>query len=80
MVEVQQLVLEIRSFPEVLYKRGHLNNFSKFSDKQKKQSSGGVLAKDVLKNFARFIEKHLCRGLFFNEVAGWKPKNVSISH
>ena len=47
-VEIQQLVLEIRSFPKVLW--GDLNNFSKFTDKHKKQS------KDVFKNFAKFTE------------------------
>ena len=26
--------------------------------------------KDVLKNFAKFTEKHLCQSLFFNKVAG----------
>ena len=41
-VEIQKLVNEIRSFPDVLYKRGALKNFSKFTDKNKKQSSGGV--------------------------------------
>ena len=35
----------------------------------KKQSSEGVLSKDVLKNFAKFIEKHLCRNLFFIKIA-----------
>ena len=44
---------EISSFPEVLYERGDLKNVSKFADKHKKQSSGGVLTKDVLKNFAK---------------------------
>ena len=49
-VEIQQLVNEISSFPEVLHKRGDLKNFSKFKDKHKNQSSGGVLSKDVTKN------------------------------
>ena len=79
-VEIQQLVLEIRSFPEVLYKRGYLNNFSKFTVTHKKQSSESVLSKDVLKNFAKFKEKHRRWSLFFNKVAGWKPKNVRINH
>ena len=48
----------------MLYKRGDLKNFLKFIDKHKKQSSGGVLSKDVLKNFARFAEKHLWPRLF----------------
>ena len=35
-----------------------------------KQSSRGVLKKDVLRNFAKFTGKHLCQSLFFNKVAG----------
>ena len=68
------------SFPEVLYKRGALKNFSKFADKHKKQSSRGVLSKDVLKNFAKFTEKHPCQSLFCNKVTGWKPETVRSSH
>ena len=49
MVEILQFVDEISSFPEVLYKGGDLKNFSKFTDKHKKQSSGGVLSKNILK-------------------------------
>ena len=41
-VEIGQLVNEISSFPEVFYKRGDQKNFSKFTNKNKKQSSGGV--------------------------------------
>ena len=70
---------EISSFPEVLYKRVVLKNLSKFTDKHKKLSSGGVLSKDVLKNFAKFIEKYLCRSFFCNKVADWKPA-VRSSH
>ena len=33
-----------------------------------KQSSRGVCKKGVLKNFAKFTEKHLCQSLFFNKV------------
>ena len=53
------------SFPDVHYKRGDLKKFSKFTAKYKKQSSGSVLSKDVLKNFAKFTNQHLCRTLFF---------------
>ena len=35
-VEIGQLVNEISSFPEVPYKRGDLENFSKFTDKRNK--------------------------------------------
>ena len=31
---------------------------------------------DVLKNFAKFTEKHLCRSLLLNKVAGWKPETI----
>ena len=62
-VEIRQLVNEISSFLEVLYKKGHLKNFAKFTDKHKKQSSGGVLSKDVLENFAKFTDKYLCPSL-----------------
>ena len=41
-IKIQQLVNEISSFSEVVYKRGDLKNFSKFTDKHKNQSSGGV--------------------------------------
>ena len=42
----------------MLYNRDVLKIFSKFRNKLKKQSSEGVLSKDVLKNFAKFTEKH----------------------
>ena len=80
-VKNRQLVHEISNFPGVLYKRrGDLKNFSKFTDKHKKQPSGGFLSKDVLKNFAKFTDKYLCRSLLFNKVAGWKPETVKSSH
>ena len=59
MVEILQLVHEISSFLEVLCKIGVLTNFSKFSEKQKKQSSGGVLSKDILKKLTKFTEKNI---------------------
>ena len=64
LVEIVQLVHEISSFSEVLYKRG----VSKFTDKHKKQSLGGVLSKDVLQNFAKFTEKPLCRNPFLKRL------------
>ena len=72
--------LNITSFTEMLYKTGDLNNFSKITDKHKKQTSGSVLLKDNLNNFTKLTEKHLRRSLLFNKVAGWKPKNVRSSH
>ena len=32
--------------------------------------------KDVLKNFAKFTGKHLCRSFFFNKIAGLRPVNL----
>ena len=80
MVEIQQLLNEISSFPAVLYKRGDLKNISKFGDKNKKPSSRGVLSKDVLKTFAKFTEKHLCWSLLLNKAASWKPETVRSSN
>ena len=65
MVEILQLVHEISSFPEVMYKRGDLENFSRFTDKHRKQSPGGLMSKDVLKNFAKFTDISLYWSLFF---------------
>ena len=64
-VKILQLGHEISSFPQVRYNSGDLNFFSKFTDKHKKQSSGSVLSKDVLKSFANLTENHLSRSLFF---------------
>ena len=75
-VQILQLVQEISNFPEVLYKRGVLKNFSKFTNKHKKQWYTGILSKDVLKNFTKLTEKHLCRSLFFDRVPDWKPETV----
>ena len=33
--------------------------------------------KEVLKNLAKFIGKHLCWNLFFNKVAGLRPATLS---
>ena len=58
-----QLVHEISSLPEMLYKRGDVKN-SRITDKHKRQSSGGALLKDVLKNFSKFT-KNLFAGVSF---------------
>ena len=36
--------------------------------------------KGVLRNLAKFTEKHLCQSLFFNKVAGLRPARKRISH
>ena len=48
---------------------GDLKKFSKLQVDTKKQSSGGVLWKDVLKNFANLTEKRLSWSPFFNKAA-----------
>ena len=53
----------------MLHKIGVLKNFSKFTDKHKKQSSGGVLSKDVVKKLAKFTEKDLCLNLKISAAA-----------
>ena len=66
-VEIPQLVHEIRcSINEVFWKSSQNSQI-----KHKEQSSdGGALSKDDLQNFVKFTEKHLCRNLLFNKVAG----------
>ena len=39
-----------------------------------KQSSEVFCKKGVLRNFAKFTEKHLCQVLFFTKVAGLGPR------
>ena len=34
------------------------------------------IKKDVLKNFVKFTEKHLCKSLFFNKAGGLRPAIV----
>ena len=81
LVEILKRVHKISSFPRVLYKRGVLKiHFSKFTNKHEKQSSAGVLSKDVLTNFAKFTEKHLCRSNFKKKVVRWKPATVRSSY
>ena len=76
-VEIRQLVNEISIFPDVLYKRGDLKSFAKFINKQKKQSFGGVLSRDVLKNLTKFTS---LPESFLNKIPGWKPETVRNSH
>ena len=80
MVETRQLVNEIKSFPEVLYKRSDLKNISKFTEKHKKQYPEEFCQKMFLKNFAKFTDKNLCFSLFFTKVAGWKSEAVRSSY
>ena len=36
----------------------------------------GVIKINVLENFAKFTEKHLCQSLFVNKVAGLRPATL----
>ena len=64
LVEILQPVHEISSFPEVLYKRIVLQNFSKFTDKHTKQSSGDVLSNMFLKSLQN-SQENIFSGVFF---------------
>ena len=64
-----RLLYETNSFPEVLYKRGVLKNFSKFTDKHKKQSSEGVLSKEQIFARASFLVKLQAGNLKLSEAA-----------
>ena len=70
------LYLVVEIWNKLLYKRGFLKNFSKFSDKHKQQSSGCVQSKDVLKNFANFTGKNLCWSLFLIKLEFWGPATL----
>ena len=61
-------------FPRGALKNGWSEKLLKITGKHKKQSSGGVLWKDVLKNFANLTEKCLCWSPFFNKAAGGNLK------
>ena len=37
---------------------------------------GVLIKKDVIRNFTKFSEKHLCQSLFFNKVAGLRPATL----
>ena len=50
LVEILQLVHEISSLSDVLYKKGVPKSFSKFRGKHKKQSSGGDMSKKLFLN------------------------------
>ena len=61
----------------MLYKKVVPKNFSTSSGKHKKQSTGGVLSKGVLNNFAKCLEK-----TFFSESTlsiKLKTGNVQLS-
>ena len=76
LVEILPRVHEISSFSEVLYKKGVLKNFWKFTDKHKEQSSEGVLSKDVLKDLAKFSKNIFAVVSFLIKL---QPENLNLS-
>ena len=73
LVEILQLVHEISSLQEVFYKKV-FSKTSQNSQVNARSSHPEVFSeRGVLLNFGKFTEKHICRSLFFNKVAGWKP-------
>ena len=66
MVEILQPAHGNSSFLEVLYERSVLKNFSKFSDKDKKQSSGGILSKEnIFLKILQNSQKNIFAGVSF---------------
>ena len=54
------------------------NDGSFISAKLQKQPPEVFYKKGVLRNFAKFTGKHLCQSLFFNKVAGLRPKDCDF--
>ena len=74
--ETLQFVHEIGSFPEVLFKKCVLRNFSKLIDKYKKQSSKYLPKK---KKFLKFCKVHRKKSVLqsrFNKVQSWEPATL----
>ena len=82
MVEILQLVHEISSFPEVLYKSSVLKKLLKIHRQTQEAviRRCSVKRKNVLKNFAKSTGKHLFRSHFFKKVADCNPETVRSSH
>ena len=65
----------------MLYKRSVLKNFSEFTDKHKKQSSGGDLPKEkMLLKILQNSQKNIFARIPFGKVAGWKLETFRSSH
>ena len=78
-VEFLQLVHELSCFPEELHNRSVLKNRN--SQISTRTSHREVLCQKLFinKNFVKFTENLPCQSLFFNKVAGCKPKTVRAS-
>ena len=65
LVEILQLVHEISSFPEVLYKRIVLKNFSKFTDKHTQNSHQGMFCQNMFSKNLQNSQENIFSGVFF---------------
>ena len=81
-VEIRQLINEISSFPETLYKKGDLKNFSESTGKHKSSHPEAFYQKKRCSLKICKIQKktHLCSTLFVNKVASWKLGTVRSNH
>ena len=62
--------------PQILHLMSHFS-FSHISVNNRSSSRPEVFCKKgILRNFAKFTGKHLCRTLFFNIVAGLRPATL----
>ena len=62
--------------PQILHLMSHFS-FSHISVNNRSSSRPEVFCKKgILRNFAKFTGKHLCRNLFFNIVAGLRPATL----
>ena len=71
--EILQLVNEISSFLEVIYKKGVLKIFTKFKNKYNSSHLEVLCQKDVFKNYGKFAGKHLCWSPFLIKLSTWRP-------
>ena len=55
------------------FRNSEISTLSKKTFSKQKQPPEVFYKKGVLRNFTKFIRKHLCLSLFFNKVAGLRP-------
>ena len=66
------LVIKIFTAPVIIrqIKEWFNSGFDKWETERSSHHRCSV-TKSVLRNFAKFTEKHMCQGLYFNKFAGW---------
>ena len=80
MVEILQLVHEIAVFRRCSIKEVFWKTENSQITQEAVMLRCSVKRKDVLKNFAKFTQKHFSRSLFYNQVAGCKTETFRSSH